>query len=247
MEDTFSLQEIFQIIRKKILLIFSITFLTALISGIISYYYLTPIYESSTQLLISQDSNEQLTGERDIETDLQLINTYNVIIKSPVILDLVIEDLSLEKMTAQTLNKKIVVSSEGDSQVVTITVQDADQFIARDIANTTATIFKRKITELMNINNVSVLAEATASNGQEPVKPQPLLNVAISIVIGIMFSIGLAFLLEYLDNTIKSEKDIEKLLSLPVIGSISSMEKKEQNKIARLKKKQLKKGVNTSG
>ena len=242
MEETISLQEIFQIIRKRILLIFSITFLIAIISGVISYYYLTPIYESSTQLLISQDSNEKLSGERDIETDLQLINTYNVIIKSPVILDLVIEELSLEKMTAQTLNKKIVVSSEGDSQVVTITVQDANQYIARDIANTTATIFKREITELMNINNVSVLAEATASDGQEPVKPQPLLNVAISIVIGIMLSLGLAFLLEYLDKTIKSEQDIEKLLSLPVIGSISSMGKKEQKKIRKLKKKQLKKG-----
>jgi len=247
MEDTFSLLEIFQIIRKKILLIFSITLLIAVISGVISYYYLTPIYESSTQLLISQDSNEQLTEERDIETDLQLINTYSVIIKSPVILDVVIEDLSLEKMTAQTLNKKIVVSSEGDSQVLTITVQDPDPSIARDIANTTADIFQRKIVNLMNINNVTILAKATASDGQEPVKPQPLLNLAISIVIGIMFSIGLVFILEYLDNTITSEQDIEKLLSLPVIGSISSMEKKEQNKIARLKKKQLKKGAKTSG
>lgn len=242
MEETISLQEIFHLIRKKILLIFSITLLIAIISGVISYYYLTPIYESSTQLLISQDSSEQLSGERDIETDLQLINTYNVIIKSPVILDLVIEELSLEKMTTQTLNNKIVVSSEGDSQVVTITVQDANKNIARDIANTTASIFKREITELMNINNVSVLAEATASDGQEPVKPKPLLNVAISIVIGIMLSLGLAFLLEYLDKTIKSEQDIEKLLSLPVIGSISSMGEKEQKKIKKLKKKQLKKG-----
>lgn len=247
MENTFSLQEIFQIIRKKILLIFSITFLTAVISGVISYYYLTPIYESSTQLLISQDSNEPLSGVRDIQTDLQLINTYNIIIKSSAILDLVKKELAIENMTTESLNKKINVISEGDSQVVTITVQDPDPSIASDIANTTADIFQREIVNLMNIDNVSILTKANASDGQKPVKPQALLNVAISIVIGIMLSIGLAFLLEYLDNTITSEQDIEKLLSLPVIGSISSMEKKEQNKIARLKKKQLKKGADTSG
>jgi capsular polysaccharide biosynthesis protein len=243
MEETISLQEIFQTIRKRILLIFSITVLAAVSSGVISYYYITPIYESSTQLLINQESTEQLSGVRDIQTDLQLINTYNVIIKSPAILDLVIEDLAFEKMTTQSLNNKITVNSEGDSQVVTITVQDADQFMARDIANTTATIFKREITELMNINNVSILTEATASDGQEPVKPQPLLNIAIAMVVGLMLSIGLAFLLGYLDNTIKSEQDIEKILSLPIIGSISSMDKKEQKKIRHLRQKQLMKGV----
>lgn len=237
MEETISLQAIFQTLRKRILLIFSITVLAAVLSGVISSYYLTPIYESSTQLLINQESTEQLSGVRDIQTDLQLINTYNVIIKSPAILDLVIDELAIEKMTTDLLTKNISVSNTGESQVVTITVQDADQYMASDIANTTATIFKREITKLMNINNVSILAEATASVEQTPVKPQRLLNVTIAIVVGLMLGIGIAFLLEYLDNTIKTEQDIEKILSLPIIGSISSMEKKEQKKISRLKKK----------
>lgn len=242
MEETISLQEIFQTLRKRIFLIFSITFLAASLSGVLSYFYITPIYETSAQLLINQESTEQMVGVGDIETNLQLINTYNEIIKSPVILDLVKVELALEKMTMTELIKKISVSSKGDSQVVTITVQDPDQFIARDIANSTASIFKREITDLMNINNVTILTKATASEGQVPVKPQSLLNVAIAVVVGLMFGIGLAFLLEYLDNTIKSEQDIEKLLSLSVIGSISSMEKKEQKKIRKIRHKQQTKG-----
>lgn len=239
MEETISLQEFFQTLRKRMLLIFSITVLVTALSGVISFYFLTPIYESSTQLLINQEDTNEMP-DVDIQTNLQLINTYSIIIKSPAILDLVIKELALENMTTQSLNKKINVNSEGDSQVVTITVQDADQFIARDIANSTADIFQREVIDLMNINNVSILSRATASDEQEPVKPQPILNIAISMVIGFVLSIGLAFLLEYLDNTLTSEQDIEKLLSLPVIGSISSMEIKEQEKIARLNKKQLK-------
>lgn len=242
MEESISLQEIFHTLRKRILLIFTFTFLATILSGVLSYFYITPIYETSTQLLINQESSEQMYGVGDIQTNLQLINTYNEIIKSPVILDLVKEELALENMTMTELIKKILVSSKGDSQVVTITVQDSDQYIARDIANSTATIFKREITELMNINNVSILAKATASDDQAPVKPQSLLNVAIALVIGLMFGMGLAFLLEYLDNTIKSEQDIEQLLSLTVIGSISSMEKKEQKKIRKIRHKQQKKG-----
>ncbi|WP_342541573.1 Wzz/FepE/Etk N-terminal domain-containing protein [Paenisporosarcina sp. FSL H8-0542] len=241
MEETISLQEFFQTLRKRMLLIFSITLLVTALSGVISFYFITPIYESSTQLLINQeDTNTNQMPDLDIQTNLQLINTYSIIIKSPAILDLVIKELALENMTTQSLNKKINVNSEGDSQVVTITVQDADQYIARDIANSTADIFQREITDLMNINNVGILAKATASEKQEPVKPQPILNIAISMVIGFLLSIGLAFLLEYLDNTLTSEQDIEKLLSLPVIGSISSMEIKEQKKIARLNKMQQK-------
>lgn len=242
MEETISLQEIFQTLRKRFFLIFTITFLAAALSGVLSYYYITPIYETSTQLLINQESSEQIYGVSDIETNLQLINTYNEIIKSPVILDLVKEELALEKITMTELINKISTSSKGESQVVTITVQDPDQFIARDIANSTATIFKREITELMNINNVSILAKATASDDQIPVKPQSLLNVAIATVLGLMLGIGLAFLLEYIDNTIKSEQDIDKLLSLTVIGSISSMEKKKQKKIRGIRLKQQKKG-----
>ena len=146
MEETISLQEIFQTLRKRIFLIFSFTVLAASLSGVISYFYITPIYESSTQLLINQESPEQMYGVGDIETNLQLINTYNEIIKSPVILDLVKEELALKKMTMTELIKKISISSKGDSQVVTITVQDPDRFIARDIANSTASIFKREIT-----------------------------------------------------------------------------------------------------
>lgn len=246
MEESISLQEIFQTLRKRILLIFTITFLAALLSGIVSYYYITPVYETSTQLLINQEPTEQLVVA-DIQTNLQLINTYNVIIKSPVILDLVKEELALDKMTVPELNKKIMVSSEGDSQVVTISVQDSDQYIARDIANSTASIFKREITELMNINNVSILSKAVASDGQVPIKPRSLLNIAIAMVVGMMLGVGLAFLKEYLDNTIKLEQDIERLLSMPVIGSISSMEKKEQKKIRKIRYKQQKKGGYLNG
>ena len=62
MEETISLQEIFQTLRKRILLIFSITFLAASFSGVLSYFYITPIYETSTQLLINQESTEQMYG-----------------------------------------------------------------------------------------------------------------------------------------------------------------------------------------
>ncbi|NUH83403.1 capsular biosynthesis protein [Bacillus firmus] len=219
MEETISLKELLQTLRKRLLLILSITFVAVLVSGIVSFYFLTPIYQSSTQFLVNQAKDDQpVYNPGEIQTNLQLINTYNVIIKSPAILDIVKNTLDLD-MTTEQLNSKITVGSQTDSQVVAITVQDADPKMAADIANTTVNVFQREIKEIMNVDNVSILAKAEVNSS--PVKPNPYLNIAIATVVGLMAGVGLAFLLEYFDNTVKNEQDIERNLDLPVLGVIS--------------------------
>lgn len=53
-----------------------------------------------------------------------------------------------------------------------------------------------------------------------PVKPNKQLNMAVALVLGLMVAVGLAFLLEFMDSTIKNAEDVEKHLGLPVIGTI---------------------------
>jgi capsular polysaccharide biosynthesis protein len=227
MEETISLRELFYTLRKRMWLIISITFVATLISGILSFYVMTPIYQSSTQLLVNQDKSDQpIYNYNEIQTNLQLINTYNVIIKSPAILDLVAKELDMD-VTAEQLNSKITVGSEKDSQVLNITVQDPDPYMATDIANTTAQVFQKEIVKIMNVDNVSILAVAKTKENPAPIKPQPVLNIAIALVVGLMLGVGLSFLLEYLDNTIKNEMDVEKVLGLPVLGAINTIEEKE--------------------
>jgi capsular polysaccharide biosynthesis protein len=227
MEETISLRELFYTLRKRIWLIISIAVVATLASGIISFYVLTPIYSSSTQLLVNQEKSDQpMYNIGEIQTNLQLINTYNVIIKSPAILDLVVKELDLD-ITTEQLNSKITVGSEKDSQVLSISVQDADPQMATDIANTTAKVFQNEIVKIMNVDNVSILAQAKTKETPEPIKPRPLLNIAIALVVGLMAGVGLTFLLEYLDNTIKNEMDVEKVLGLPVLGAINTMSDKD--------------------
>jgi capsular polysaccharide biosynthesis protein len=227
MEETISLRELFYTLRKRIWLIISIAVVATLASGIISFYVLTPIYSSSTQLLVNQEKSDQpMYNIGEIQTNLQLINTYNVIIKSPAILDLVAKELDMD-ITSEQLNEKITVGSEKDSQVLSISVQDADPQMATDIANTTAKVFQNEIVKIMNVDNVSILAQAKTKENPSPIKPRPLLNIAIALVVGLMAGVGLTFLLEYMDNTIKNEMDVEKVLGLPVLGAINTMTEKD--------------------
>jgi capsular polysaccharide biosynthesis protein len=223
MEETISLKELFQTLKKRLLLIIIITAIVTVTSGVVSYFLLSPIYQSSTQILVNQSKNEQqVYSPNEVQTNLQLINTYNVIIKSPAILDKVIEKENLG-MSASALNGLITVSSEQNSQVVNISVQNENPKKAADIANSIASTFKTEISKIMNVDNVTILTQANIGENPSPIKPQPVLNMAIALVVGIMAGVGLAFLLEYLDNTIKTEQDIEQQLGLPVLGAITTI------------------------
>ena len=231
MEETISLQELFRTLRKRMALIALLTVLAITISGVISYIFITPIYQASTQILVNQEKVDATQfNTQNIQADLQLINTYNVIIKSPAILGKVIEDLNLNTSTSE-LNGQITVNSEQNSQVVNITVQDQSPKVAADIANTIASVFHDEIKVLMNVDNVNILAAAQVPENPAPVKPNPVLNMAIAAVVGLMLGVGIAFLLEFLDTTIKTEQDIEDYLKLPILGIVSPIPDKDMAKV----------------
>lgn len=228
MEETISLQDLFKTIKKRLGLIALLTILAITIAGVISFLVLTPVYQTSTEILVNQSPSEtgQLTNQ-NIQTDLQLINTYSGIIKSPVILDQVVEQMNLE-LTTDQLTSKITVSNAEQSQIVNITVQDEDPAIAVEIANTTAKVFENDIQELMNVDNVKILSFAVLKENPAPVAPNPMLNMAIAAVIGLMLGVGIAFLLEYLDTTMKDQQDIEDILGLPLLGIVSPIIEKTE-------------------
>lgn len=241
MEETISLQEIFATIRKRLGLIVLITIIATALSGMISYFVLTPVYEGSTQILVNQSNVDQQQGyqQSQVQANIDLVNTYSVIIKSPTILDKVIKQLNLDQ-TVDQLRDQLNVTSEQNSQVVNIAVDDPDPAKAVHIANTIATVFKKQVTDIMNVDNVSILSKANLDTDPKPVKPNPMLNMAIAFVVGLMVGVGLAFLLEYLDNTIKNEQDVEATLELPVLGVVTEMSAGEQrNEHSRVAKRQM--------
>lgn len=230
-EMEIDLRELFQILKKRIWMIILITLVATLTSGIISFFVITPIYDSSTDLLVNKSESDlnALFSYNDIQTNLKLIDTYNVIIKSPRIIDLVISRYNLD-FSSQELTDKISVKSIKNSQVMSITVTDPDHGQAVMIANAIAETFKKEIVKIMNVDNVQILTQAKGVESPSPIKPKPMLNMVIAFVVGFMTAIGLAFLFEYMDNSIKTESDVERLLGYPVLGSIGIIEERDTKK-----------------
>ena len=66
------------------------------------------------------------------------------------------------------------------------------------------------LSQVMQANNIRFVDPAEAE--YEPVYPSPIKNLIVALVMGLMGGIGLAFIVEYLDNTVKSKEDLESLL-----------------------------------
>ncbi|OIK09835.1 Wzz/FepE/Etk N-terminal domain-containing protein [Bacillus sp. MUM 13] len=227
MEETISLKEIVSVIKKRLGLILVITGLAAVASAAVSYFYLTPVYEATSQILVNENKGISSPYEyNQVQTNLQLVNTYNVIIKSPAVLNKVVSNLNLDG-NGKSLGNRITVASAQNTQIMNITVDDPNPVTAAEIANNVAEVFQKQVVSLMKVDNVKILSRAEVSDFPTPVKPRALMNIAIALVVGLMVSVGLTFLLEYLDNTIKTEQDIEKLLELPVLGVITTINDQE--------------------
>lgn len=226
MIETISLREIYGILKNRIRLILAITILFMILTALISYYVITPVYQTSTQLLVSQELGEAELSSQSIETDLQLVGTYSEIILSPVILEQVISQLGME-MPYEELRGKVSIETAESSQLLTIVVKDADLTAAVEIANKTAEVFEEEIVELMNVDNVSILSPAVVMENQTPASPNPPLNILLGAIVGLLLGAAIALILKYLDTTLRGEKDIQDVLGIPVLGAISPMNEEE--------------------
>ncbi|MGX7419731.1 YveK family protein [Carnobacterium gallinarum] len=228
MEETISLSELFEVIRKRMVLIIGIGLLGLALAAIMTFFFITPKYSASTQVLVNRATDPNATTQfADLQTDVQMINTYKDIIKNNVILDDVRKELKIATTTDQLMSKIEIVTQQ-NSQVFAIKVTDSDPYVAADIANTVAKVFQEKISGIYtSVQNVRQISQAVPNSSQ--ISPRPAINMMIGLVLGLLLGIGSSFLLEFLDKTVRDEKFILESLGWTNLGAVSQMDTDELN------------------
>lgn len=222
--EEISLEELFKFFLSKIKFI-SISVLLFIILGVIYVYViLTPMYHSSTTLILVSDNTNQNSTMLQSEVNLNknLVTTYSEIVKSRAVLDQVIEQLKLSE-TVEELSEKIEVSSIENTEIIKIQVSNENSEQAKKIAESTAETFKKEVQEIYNLTNVSVVDNAIVE--EEPYNVSPLKQISIFGTLGLLTSLVVFFLIFYFDTTIKSASDIEEKLDLVVIGNVCLVDK----------------------
>ena len=218
------LRDILRVLKNGKWILIILPLVSMLTSGIFSYFVITPVYKSSTTLMVGKNysgENGPLLQYNDILTANQLVKTYSQLAKSRTVAEKVIE---LEKLdiTPVAFSSKIDVQPVRDTQLIQISIEDPDPNKAARLANVSGQVFIRKVVEVMKLDNVNIVDQAVPP--QLPDKPNKRMNIMIAIVVGLMVAVGLVFLREFLDQTIKSSEDVNRYLELSVLGVIPKID-----------------------
>lgn len=220
-EMTLDLKDFFYIVIKRRKMICLITAAAVIIAGLLSFFVIKPTYQANTSIIVGrpqQDKNEKLDNN-DVTLYQNLMKTYIEIVKSKPVLEETISNAGLN-LTEDQLSKMISATTQQGTQIMDISITDKNAEETYKIANALTDSFISKSKTIFPTSGVQLSVMNKADVPKKPIKPKKALNIAIAFVLGLFVSVGLAFVIEYMDNTIKSENDVNKYLELPVIGII---------------------------
>lgn len=204
--------------------------LTGVILAVLTFGYtklfIIPQYAASAQLFVdtrreSSEGKDTYIQSSHIVAAKELATTYIHVIKTNTILNSVIDELGLNT-NYSALRGKISVSVVEDTQILKISVTDADPQTALSIVSKlvelTPTVINAKIDsgKLISIDSPVVTSS--------PVSPNTMSNTVIGFVCGVLVVYIYFVIVRLLDNKIKSVEDIQKTLDLPVLGVIPALE-----------------------
>ena len=217
-EQVISVSEIIDAVKKRWKIIVLTTVLATVVSGIFSFFVISPTYEASTKIFIGKEGAEsEGYNSSDVSMYQNLIKTYSELIKTKDLVNKAIDNSQYDLSVNNVLNG-ITVNTLTGTQILQISYQSKSPSIAKNILESVTNEFITKAEELVPNGNVKILESVELP--KNPVAPNKTMNIAIAFILGMMVGFGIVFLLEYLDNTYKNKEQLEKDLDIPVLGVI---------------------------
>ena len=225
-KEIINLKRLNSILRKNILIIIILILIFAIGGCIYSFNFVVPKYKStSTVLLVSNETNKKNASvtQSDVTLNKSLLTTYGNIITSKNVLSKVKENLQLN-ITVEELSKNISIKEIEDTQLIKINITDRDASQAQRICREINNVFINEIKNIYNIENVTVVDEASLE--EKPYNINHIKDIIIALTIGIAVSGFFVFITYALDTTVKIEQDIEDYVELKVIGTVPKSKEK---------------------
>ncbi|MCI7206013.1 MAG: Wzz/FepE/Etk N-terminal domain-containing protein, partial [Clostridium sp.] len=217
-EQVISISEIIDAVKKRWKIIALTTVLATLVSGIFSFFVISPTYEASTKVFIGkEESSMESYNYNDITMYQKLLKTYSELIKTKDLINRAITNSKYELKVEEVLND-VSVTTVADTQMIQISYRSTSPNIAKNMLENITNEFIATAQELVPNGNVRILESVELP--KNPVAPNKKMNIAIAFTLGMMVGFGIVFLLEYLDNTYKNKEQLEKDLDIPVLGVI---------------------------
>ena len=237
------LVELLGVILHNLWIIIVSGVIVAAVALLVSYFIITPKYESVTKIYVISKTNADTMTYSDLQAGSTLTKDYKELVKSRPVLEEVLAETGID-VELKNLEAQITVEVPQDTRIVSITVEDKDPYEARIIADSVRIAASKHIREVMDTEAVNVVEEASLPI--EKSSPSILKNTAIGYAVGLFLAIAIVIINYIMDDTIKTPDDVEKFLGVSVLGSIPYSEndlsdKAEMERYGKKKKQRKKK------
>jgi len=252
-ESGMDIRYIFFILMQKWWIIAVCVILFGILSAIISYFYLKPEYSATTSLYVYRKATNDTTIMNELNVGSQLVKDSVVLLKSDRVLNRAIltayNQMStgentpaftpvqiniMHNLKSEMIVGAVTVTAEKDTRILRIGVNNGDPYTASVLANAIADSFLEEFKNLTQSNTrystndefINVIDKASPNT--TPVKPDKRTNIILGLFAGAAVGAGMIFLLEFLDDTIKSPEAIRLQHNIDILGVIPIFEPKKR-------------------
>ena len=229
-----NLGELFSVLLGRAFLIISAGVFFGLAGLFISKFIMHPVYDSTTKIYILNKEENQTVTYSDVQISTQLTQDYAELIKRRYVIEEVIQRLNLVDVEYETLSRVLKVDTPSDTRIVAITARDEDPLMAMQIANCIREVASEHISNVMDIDAINV-----AETANVPTQKSGPSVTRWTIIAGFLGAVLVAFfvILEYLlDDTIKSNDDVERYLGLSTLALVPLTTEETDKKKSKKKK-----------
>jgi capsular polysaccharide biosynthesis protein len=186
-----------------------------------------PTYEATVQMLVSQKNpgGPNLGGDIGGLQDATL--TVAEMVPSMHVAQGVVEQLNLPDLSAEDVLRNMSVEANPGTMVIDVsyTYTAANAHTAQEraqlIANAIGEVSTKEIGDAMvGANPIVFRVWDEATLPENPVSPNPVRNSIIALLLGGPLAVGIAFLLDHVDDSWKSPEEVEEFSGVPTLGVV---------------------------
>lgn len=231
-EQILSFRDLFRTMWRRLWIIMLV--LLVLVGLSVGYSYSqTPIYLASATILIGQVPVADQASEAG--NDLQDLQWFMPTLAAAANTRPVAEDV-VQRLD-MSVSPEYVQGSTGveqipDTQLLVVSFRDPSPERAQLIANTVGDAISERLPELGTNGSGAITATVweQAALPYSPVSPDLMRNVLVALVLGLILGIGLAFLVDYLDDRWRSVNEVEQLSMVPTFGVVPEFGARRQKR-----------------
>ena len=225
-EVEIDLLQLFRALKKRILWIVGAGVIMGGAFGLFSKFAITPQY-TSTSMVYILSKETTLTSLADLQIGSQLTEDYKVIVNSRPVLGEVIDSLALD-MSYEQLLAKISIGNPTDTRILTVTVTDPDPYRAKAIVDCVAETASDYIGEIMEMIPPKIIENGTVATRKT--SPSNGKNAMLGALAGMVLVCGVIVIQVIMNDTVRTEEDVERYLGLSVLASVPLREGEERTK-----------------